>query len=93
MSSRVLAHEEAGGARVVEVDVREQEMAQVGDRDAVLGEPGAERFERRCGTAVMESRAFGGVEQVRADDALAAEVEEVDEERLRHGRTVRCRSP
>ena len=35
LQRRVLAHEHAGGAGVVEVDVAEQQMADVGEREAV----------------------------------------------------------
>ena len=36
----VLAHEHARGARVVEVDVAEQQVAEVGEREPLLREPG-----------------------------------------------------
>ena len=36
LEARVLAHERAGRARVVEVDVREQQVPQVGDLEALL---------------------------------------------------------
>ena len=35
----MLAHDRAGGAGVVEVDVREQEVADVGQLEPALGEP------------------------------------------------------
>ena len=76
--SRVLAHEDACRARVVEVDVREQEMAEIGDREAVVGEGFAQRLDRRCRPAVEERRPPGRLEEIRRDDALVAEVAEVD---------------
>ena len=76
--SRVLAHEDACRARVVEVDVREQKMAEIGDREAVVGESFAQRLDRRCRPAVEERRPFGRLEELRRDDALVTEVAEVD---------------
>ena len=39
LEPRVLANERSGGAGVVEVDVREQEMTEVAHLDACCGEP------------------------------------------------------
>ncbi len=39
LKARVLAHKGSCRARVVEVDVREQEVAHVGEGQAALGEP------------------------------------------------------
>ena len=41
----MLADEYARGARVVEVDVRQQQVAQVAQREAVLGEPLLQRVD------------------------------------------------
>src|SRR5207244_8870504 len=43
----VLAHEHAGRTRVVEVDVREQQMTEVGDGEAARGKFGAQRLDGR----------------------------------------------
>ena len=73
--SRVLPHEHPRGARVIEVDVRQKEMAQIGRGDAVLPETGPEGVDRRRRAAVEQRRPVGGVEQVGADDTLGTEME------------------
>jgi hypothetical protein len=77
------AHERARGARVIEMDVTEQQVAHVRERDPVLGETGLERGDRRRRTSVEERRAFVRVEEVGRDGSLAALVVKVD--RLEHG--------
>ena len=75
----MLAHEHAGRARVVEMDVAEQQMAHVGELHAVLLEAALQRGDRRRRAAVEERRAVVGVEQVAPDRALAARVVKVDQ--------------
>ena len=79
LQARVLRHQRAGRAAVVEVHVRQQQVAQVADLDAVRGEAGPERRQVRAGAAVDERRLavgqqVGGVEPARPH-RLAAEVE------------------
>ena len=75
---RVLLHEHAGGARVVEMDVREQQMAHITQLVAALREP---RFQRRHTdgrAAIEEGQSLGRVQKVRADGPRIARVKEVD---------------
>src|SRR5262245_9491369 len=74
----VLAHEHAGRARVIEVDVREQQMTDVFQGEAALGQPLPKRLGTRRRPAVEERRALGRVEQIAPDHALVAEVEEIE---------------
>ena len=68
----MLADERARRARVVEMDVAEQEVADVGQREAAGGEPGLQRVDRRGRAAVEERRPVVGLEEVARDDAVAA---------------------
>ena len=79
----MLAHEHARGARVVEVDVAEQQVADVAEREPAPCEARLQRVDRRRRPAVEERRAVVGVEQIRGDGALVAEVVEIDQ--LGHG--------
>ena len=78
----MLADEHARGACMVEVDVREQQVAHVGELEAALGEPGLQLGYAGRRSAVLQRRPVVGVEQVRADHPLVAEVAQV--ERLGH---------
>ena len=84
LQRRVLAHERAGGAGVVEVDVREEQMADVAELEAALREPGLQRRDARRRPAVVEREAVVGLDDVAADVAGEALVEQVD--RLERGR-------
>jgi hypothetical protein len=75
----VLAHEHAGGAGMIEVDVAEEQVP-----DVLQGEPEpVQSFlePRNTGgrAAVEERRPVVGVDEVAADDALDAAVVEVDQ--------------
>jgi hypothetical protein len=74
---RVLPDEGSGRAGVVEVDVREDEMAEVGNREPALSEGGFERLEARRGPAV-DQRGLVPRQQVGRDDPGVAQVEEVE---------------
>ena len=50
----MLTDEHAGGARVVEMDVREEQVAQVGEREPVLGKPLLQRRQAASRPAVEE---------------------------------------
>jgi hypothetical protein len=76
--ARVSAHQCAGSARMVEVDVREHEMAQVLERHPVGREALFERAETARRPAVHQRRLVAG-QQVRRNDPGMPEVEEVDE--------------
>jgi hypothetical protein len=74
----VLADEDSRGARVVEVDVAQEQMADVREREPVLAKALLERRDAARGAAVEEREAGVGLEEVGADDALGALVAEVD---------------
>ena len=66
------------GAGVVEVDVREQQVPDVLEGQPALGEAGLQRADRRRRPAVEQREAVVGLDDVDADDAVEAEVHEVD---------------
>ena len=66
LQAGVLAHEHARGAGVVEVDVREQQVADVGELEAALGEPCLQLGHAGRGAAVQSARPVLGLEQVRS---------------------------
>ena len=66
----VFAHERPGGAGVVEVDVREQQVADVGELEPALGEGRLQGRDAGRGPAVVEREPVVGLEQVARDDAL-----------------------
>jgi hypothetical protein len=78
LETRVLPNEDTRGAGVVEVDVAEEEVADVGRREPARREALLECREIARRAAVEERRPVLGLEQVAADDALGAEVVEVD---------------
>ena len=80
----VLPDERPGGAGVVEMDVREQQMADVGQLDPVLVEALDEPRQGRRRTAVLESEPVGRLEQIHAHRVLAAAEVQVDEAKRRH---------
>jgi pimeloyl-ACP methyl ester carboxylesterase len=70
------ADERPGGARVVEVDVRQEQVADVLDPQVVLRQPGLERGQSRTRPAVEEGEPVVGVDDVDADRVrLPAEVQ------------------
>ena len=74
----VLAHEHACGPGVVEVDVREQEVAHVAELDAAFDERSFEPREAGRRPAVEEGRPVVRLEEIRGDDAVCALVHEVE---------------
>src|SRR3982751_1186310 len=68
---------------MVEVDVREQQVTDVFEREPVGGEPFLERGHGRGGAAVEEREAVVGLDDVDADRVLAAPEVEVDEPHAR----------
>jgi hypothetical protein len=75
---RVPADESAGRAGVVEVDVRQDEVAEVLDRESLPGEAFLERAQARRGAAIDQRRLVTG-EEVGRDHPRAPEVLEVDQ--------------
>ena len=74
----MLAHDCACGSRVVEVDVREEQVPDVAELDAALAQPFLQPGERRRRAAVEKERAVRRLEQVDADRALEAAELQVD---------------
>ncbi len=74
----MLADERPRSPCVVEVDVREEQMADVLQLEALFGEAGLERLDRRGRPAIEERRTVVRVHDVDADDALEALVHQVD---------------
>ena len=83
----VLADEDACRARVVEVDVGEQQVADVAGARAARAEGCAKRGNARRGAAVEQREAVVRLDEVCADPAGVAEVDEV-EGRRRHAGTL-----
>ena len=82
MSSGCRRTSEPGRARVVEVDVREQQVPDVGQLEVELAQALLEARQRRRRPAVEERGAVVGLDEVDADRAL--EAEEVQVERVEH---------
>ena len=74
----MLPDEGARGAGMVEVDVAEQQVADVGERVSAGGESLLERGDVGRRPTVEKREAVVRLEQIAADDALGAEVVEVD---------------
>ena len=92
LQAGVLADERACGAGVVEVDVREEQVPQIGQLETARCEPGLQMLDAGRGATVEERGPVVGLEQVAADDRPALEVEEVDRLRPSSGRARRSRS-
>jgi len=80
----MLAHEHAGRARVIQMDVAEQQVAEVRQLQTALCESGFQRLDGRGRPAVEERRPVVGVEHVAGNGALDALVQEVDRLGRRH---------
>ena len=94
---RVLAQQRAGGAGVIEMDVRQQQRAHVGDRDAGPGECRSQRFQARRRSRIDQGDPGGALNDGGRDDARPAAVHQVGvrdaaRNRLHRGRIVLCRS-
>jgi hypothetical protein len=74
---RIAPGENARRAGVIEVDVREDEVANVAEREATARERPLERFHTRARAAIDERGLVAG-EQVRGDDLRSPEVEQVE---------------
>jgi pimeloyl-ACP methyl ester carboxylesterase len=71
----MLTDERTGGAGVVEMDVREEQVAEVGHLEAVLAQARVQVVERARRAAVEQRGAVVGLDQVRGDLALLEEVQ------------------
>ena len=69
---------------MIEVDVREEQVPDIRDRDAVGREPGVERLERRGRSAVEERKAVVGVDEVDADRMWRSAEVQVDQSQRIH---------
>jgi len=75
---RLLSDERARGAGVIEVDVAEQEMADVCQRETALRQSLLERSDVGRRAAVEKRGPVVRLEQIAANDPLGAEVVKVD---------------
>src|SRR5438552_3848819 len=78
LQAGMLPDEDASRAGVVEVDVREQEVADVGEREAALAEPFLQPLDSGGRPAVEERRTVLRVEQIGPDYSGGSLVPEVD---------------
>ena len=83
---RMQPHERAGRPGVIEVDVREQQVSQLGQLDAVLAEACDEPRQRRRRPAVLQREAVGRLDQIHADRVLLAAEVQVDDAQRSHVR-------
>jgi len=70
---RVFPHENAGGACVVEVDVREEQVPEVAQLETALGQARLQLVDAGGGPAVEQRGPVFGLDEVRADLAEIAE--------------------
>ena len=84
----MLADERPGGAGVVEVDVREQQMPDLAELEPALREARLQRRYAGRRPAVEERRPVVRLDEVAADVPREALVEEVDRRRSRRRHTV-----
>ena len=75
---RVLAHQRPRDARVIEVDVRQQNRAQIGDADARALELGAQRRQRAGRAGVDERDPAGAINDHGGDDARGAQEMQIE---------------
>jgi hypothetical protein len=74
---RVASDERPGGPRVIEVDVRDEQVPQVLEGETVLAQARLERVDAGRRAAVHQC-GLRPLEQVRRDDLRSAEVAEVE---------------
>jgi hypothetical protein len=74
----MLADERAGGSRMVEVDVGEEEVLHLAELDAAGTEGLVERGEAGRRAAVEEREPVVGLDEIRGDAARVAAVEKVE---------------
>jgi hypothetical protein len=76
----ILPYEGAGSAGVIQVDVRQQQVAEILESEAVRTQAGLERAETGARPAVDQRRLVAWKE-IRRDDPRAPQVVQVDQER------------
>lgn len=76
--ARVGRDERAGGAGVIEVDVGDEQMAKIGDREPEIGEPGLERRKSRTRPGIYQRETVVEIKQIGAKKLLFAEKTEVE---------------
>ncbi len=69
----IFAHERAGGASVIEMNVGEKDGVEIGDLDAVSAELFAERGERRFRTGIDDGAMIFGIEKRGGDGSRVAD--------------------
>ncbi len=74
----MLSYQRAGGARVVEVDVREEQVPQIVELDAACPECVVQRGKAARRAAVEEREAVVGLDEVCGDTAGIAAMQEVE---------------
>ncbi len=74
----VLSDECACRTGVVEVDVGEEEVPDLADLVTALGKPGSQRRESGRRAAVVQGETVVGLDEIAADAAAVALVQEVD---------------
>ena len=77
-NGRILLHQHAGSAGVVEVDVRQQDAADVAQRHARLRQSSAEHRQRRGRAGVDDRHAVDAVQDAGGNDARRAEEFEIE---------------
>ena len=85
VSLRIFAHERSGGAGVVEMNVREQDGVEIGDRDTPRAELFAKRRKRRFGPGIDDRAMIFGFEQRGCDGFRAADPIHVEYGDFVHG--------
>ena len=89
LQRRMLPNDVTRRTGVVEVDVREQEVAQILQRDTVIEQSLLQPLEAGRGAAVEERRAVCGLYDVDRDHALRAQELKVDRP-VEHGADGTC---
>ena len=84
LQTGMLTDEHPGGTRMVEMNVRQEQVAQVGERQTLLGETLLQRRQAGGRPTVEERRPVCRLQHVDADDALGALVLEVERIRGAH---------
>jgi hypothetical protein len=78
LQCRVFADQHAGGAGVIEVDVAQDQVGDVSEREAQTGESFRQPWKTRGRAAIEKRRPVVGLDEIAPDDALDAAVVEVD---------------
>ena len=74
----MLAGERAGGACVVEMDVRQQQVLDLAELAAALGQPTLQRGDAGRRPAIEERETASGLDEIDADRPGSARMDEID---------------